>query len=162
MQATSSHEISGPHASVTADALLASMAGIRRSLRLAGRPPGFSDLTGAQLDLVLLVRRRPGVSIAEAAQELRVAANTVSTLVRQLTRSGFLVRGVDGADRRVARLELTPETAEKVSRFRDRRAAFLTAAIEALPSRDRQRLAAATQVLGLLAADLPQFVEADG
>jgi DNA-binding MarR family transcriptional regulator len=160
MQATESHELARTDASVTAGALLASMAGIRRSLRLAGRPPGFADLTGAQLDLVLLVRRRPGLSVAEAAQELRLAANTVSTLVRQLTRSGFLVRGVDEADRRVARLELTAETAQKVSRFRDRRAALLTAAIEALPPGDRQRLEAATGVLGALAADLPALVDA--
>jgi DNA-binding MarR family transcriptional regulator len=160
MQATASRDVPGSHASVTAGALLASMAGIRRNLRLVGRPPGFSDLTGAQLDLVLLVRRRPGLSVAEAAEELRLAANTVSTLVRQLTRSGFLVRGVDKTDRRVARLELTPDTAQKVSRFRDRRAALLTAAIEALPPGDRQRLDAATDVLGALAAALPGLVEA--
>ena len=156
MEATATHEVS----SATAGALLASMAAIRRSLRLAGRAPGFADLTGAQLDLVFLVRRRPGVSIAEAAQELRLAANTVSTLVRQLTRSGFLVRGVDKADRRVARLELTSETAHRVSRVRDRRVALVTAAIEGLPPGDRQRLEAAAPVLDLLAARLPELVDA--
>jgi DNA-binding MarR family transcriptional regulator len=160
MPATANRELSGAPASATAGALLASMAGIRRSLRLAGRPPGFSDLTRAQLDLVLLVRSRPGVSVADAAEELRLAANTVSTLVRQLTRSGFLVRGVDKADRRVARLELTPDTAQKVSRFRDRRAALLTSAIEALPPGDRECLEAATAVLEALAAALPELVEA--
>ena len=48
-----------------ADELLATMASIRRSGRLlARRPVELSTLTGAQLELVRLVRRRPGVSVA--------------------------------------------------------------------------------------------------
>ncbi|HEY1635005.1 MAG TPA: winged helix-turn-helix transcriptional regulator, partial [Acidimicrobiales bacterium] len=69
-----------------ADELLTNIASIRRAgRRQAGRPVELSSLTGAQLELLRLVRRRPGVSIADAAQELRLAPNTVSTLVRQLT-----------------------------------------------------------------------------
>ena len=79
------------------------MAAIRRSGRLVGRPPELSELTGAQLDLVRLVGRRPAVSVAQAAAELRLAANTVSTLVRQLTDAGLLLRRVDPVDRRIAR-----------------------------------------------------------
>ena len=149
-------------ASATADELFSTFASIHRSARLAGRPAELANLTGAQLDLVRLVRRQPGVSVAEAAGELRLAANTVSTLVRQLTDAGLLVRRVDAADRRVARLELTPETAREVVRFRDRRVALLAAAIAELRPADRRRLEAALPVLGGLAERLPELLESDG
>ena len=81
MPTTSSQRARGDR-SALADGLISTMAAIRRSGRLLGRAPGeLSELTGAQIDLVRLVRRRPGVSVAEAAAELRVAPNTVSTLV---------------------------------------------------------------------------------
>jgi DNA-binding MarR family transcriptional regulator len=142
-----------------ADELLSTMASIRRSGRLVGRPAELSELTGAQLDLVRLVRRRPGVAVAEAAAELGLAANTVSTLVRQLSNAGLLLRRVDGSDRRIARLELTPETSARVSRFRDLRVALLAAAIAELGAADRRRLEAAVPILGNLAARLPELVE---
>jgi DNA-binding MarR family transcriptional regulator len=144
-----------------ADELLSTMAAIRRSGRLLGRPAELSGLTGAQLDLVRLVRRRPGVSVAEAAAELQLAANTVSTLVRQLVDAGLLMRRVDRSDRRVARLELTPEMREKVGRFRDRRVALLASGIAELRPADRRRLEAAASILSRVALRLPDLVELD-
>ena len=145
-----------------ADELLRAMGSIRRSgRRIAGRPVELSALTGAQLDLVRLVRRRPGVSVGEAAAELRLAPNTVSTLVRQLTAGGVLVRTSDAADRRVARLELTAGMQSKVGAFRDRRLAMLAAAMADLPPRDRRRVRGAVEVMGQLAAQLPDRVAAD-
>jgi DNA-binding MarR family transcriptional regulator len=142
-----------------ADELLSTMALIRRSGRLIGRPAGLSELTWAQLDLVRLVRRRPGVSVADAAAELQVAANTVSTLVRQLTDAGLLVRRVDHADRRVARLELTPDVAREVGLFRDRRVALLASGIAELAPADRRRLEIAASILSRVAMRLPDLVE---
>jgi DNA-binding MarR family transcriptional regulator len=148
-------------AAALADELISTFASIRRSGRLVGRPAELAELTGAQLDLVRLVRRRPGISVAEAAAELRLAANTVSTLVRQLTDASLLVRRVDPADRRVARLELTPATARVVGRFRDRRVALLAAAIAELRPADRRRIEGAAEILGRIAARLPELVEPD-
>ena len=48
--------------------------------------------------------------MADAAAELGVAPNTVSTLVRQLADAGVLERVRDSADGRVVRLRLTPDT----------------------------------------------------
>jgi len=145
-----------------ADELLATMASIRRSGRLvAGRPVELSALTGSQVDLVRLVRRRPGVSVTQAAEELRLAANTVSTLVRQLTDTGLLIRRADDSDRRVARLELTAEMQRKADAFRDRRVAMLTAAMAQLSPADRRRLAGALDVLGRLARRLPDGESSD-
>jgi DNA-binding MarR family transcriptional regulator len=148
--------VDAPNPTALADELLRTMASIRRSGRLvAARPAELSALTGAQLDLVRLVRRRPGISVGEAAEELRLAANTVSTLVRQLVDAGLLLRTADASDRRIARLALTPDTQRAVGAFRDRRLALIADAVNALPADDRQRLADAVALLGRLAAELP-------
>jgi DNA-binding MarR family transcriptional regulator len=138
-----------------ADELLTAMASIRRSgRRHAGRPVELSSLTGAQLELARLVRRRPGVSIAEAAQELRLAPNTVSTLVGQLTEAGLLLRRVDESDRRVARLELSADIRRKIDAWRDRRVVALDAAIGGLSRRDQRGLVDAVPTLARLAEQL--------
>lgn len=131
------------------------MAAVRRtSRRRVRRPDELSSLTGAQLELVRLVRRRPGVSVAEAASELGLAPNTVSTLVRQLCDAGFLTRKPDARDRRIARLELRPEIRLKVEAWRDRRIELLASAIVELSASDERRLSEASGVLLRLAAIL--------
>lgn len=131
------------------------MASVRRtSRRHAGRPVELSSLTDAQLELVRLVSRRPGVSIADAAQELWLAPNTVSTLVGQLTAAGIMLRHADESDRRVARLELAPDIRLGVTAWRDRRVVALATAIERLPRPDQRRLMESLPVLGHLAEQL--------
>jgi DNA-binding MarR family transcriptional regulator len=135
-----------------ADQLLNAMASIRKSGRLlAARPIELASLTGSQLDLVSLVLRQPGVSVARAAKDLQLAPNTVSTLVRQLTDARLLNRRVDPVDRRIARLELTPAMQRKVGAFRDRRLATLGSAITRLSPADQRRLTDALSTLGRLA-----------
>lgn len=149
MQATPAelHEI--------ADQLVAQMARIRRAgRRYAGRPAELGLLTGAQLELVKLVRRRPGVSVAEAAGELGLAANTVSTLVRQLSGMGLLRRRVSDSDRRMARLELSPGISRRVGAWRDRRVTSLAAEIEAMPDSEQLVLARAVELLAKVADGL--------
>ncbi|MGO8862859.1 MAG: MarR family winged helix-turn-helix transcriptional regulator [Acidimicrobiales bacterium] len=140
-----------------ADELLTVMASIRRSGRLLARQPvELSTLTGSQLDLVRLVLRRPGVSVTQAAEELRLAPNTVSTLVRQLTDEHLLTRRVDQQDRRVARLDLAPAMRRKVGAFHDRRVAMLVSAIALMSASDRRRLADSVAVLEQLAGRLQE------
>jgi DNA-binding MarR family transcriptional regulator len=155
--------MNGPEGlSAVADELLATMALIRRRGRLvARRPVELSTLTGSQVDLVRVVRRRPGVSVTEVAKELRLAANTVSTLVGQLADIGLLIRRPDDADRRVVRLELTIEMQDKVGAFRDRRIAVLAAAMAELSPRDQHRLVGGVELLGRLAARLPGMSVSD-
>jgi DNA-binding MarR family transcriptional regulator len=145
-----------------ADELLTNMASIRRAGRHhAGRPVELSSLTGAQLELLRLVRRRSGVSIADAAQELRLAPNTVSTLVRQLTEGGLMLRRVHGTDRRVARLELSADIRRKVDAWRDRRVLGLSEAIGRLSREDQGSVVAALPLLARLAEHLEEL-GADG
>lgn len=137
------------------DELLDTLSALRRALRHGSqRPTELAALSGAQLELVRLVRRRPGISVTDAATELRVAANTVSTLVRQLTEARVLVRGSDPGDRRVGRLELSPGMRRKVEAWRDRRSVALDAALSRLSKRDRQRIEAALPALAALVEEL--------
>ena len=131
------------------------LASIRRSARRrSGRPTELADLTGAQLELVRQVRKRPRVSVADAAQELKLAPNTVSTLVRQLGERGLLLRTVDESDRRVARLDLPADMRRKVDAWRDRRIDLVGTAVAELPQRDRERIAKALPALARLAEAL--------
>jgi DNA-binding MarR family transcriptional regulator len=140
---------------VVADALLKQTARIRRvGRRWQGRPEEFARLSGAQLELVKLVRRAPGVSVAQAAAELGLAANTVSTLVRRLSDQGMLVRTADPTDRRIARLELPDELARRLGAYRDRRMVALGAAIATLDPDEQATIATATALLARVADEL--------
>jgi DNA-binding MarR family transcriptional regulator len=140
---------------VVADALLKQTARIRRvGRRRQGRPEEFARLSGAQLELFKLVRRSPGISVAQAAAELGLAANTISTLVRRLSDQGMLVRTADPTDRRIARLELPDELAQRVGAYRDRRMVALGAAIATLDTDQQATIAAAAALLGRVADEL--------
>jgi DNA-binding MarR family transcriptional regulator len=146
---------------VPADDLLDALATLRRAIRRrAARPASLSALTGAQAELVRLLRRYPGTSIAEAAGALGVAPNTVSTLVRQLGDAGLVVRSVDRADRRVARLDLNPAVRRTVEAWRDRRLDALDEALATLSRGDRAALEAALPALSRLAVGLNRLERA--
>ena len=138
-----------------ADQLFGAMASVRRTARRrAERPAELSSLTGAQLELVRLVRHKAGVSVVEAASELSLAPNTVSTLVRQLRDLGFLSRSADPFDRRVARLDLRPDMRRKVDAWRDRRIEALSSAIGRLSAREERSLEETIAALQRLAGHL--------
>jgi DNA-binding MarR family transcriptional regulator len=142
-------------ATSTAELLVDALAAVRRALRrLEGRPGDLAPLSNAQVELVRLLRRRPGASVNEAAEELGVASNTVSTLVRQLAAAGIVVRTVDPADRRVGRLDLDPGVRDRLAAWRDRRLDAAEAALAALPAEDRDRIEAALPALARLAVEV--------
>jgi DNA-binding MarR family transcriptional regulator len=139
-----------------AEELFAAVGQLRRqSRRQAGRPWPVATASGAQIELIRLVRRQPGTSVAEAAAELGLAANTVSTLVGQLVTAGVLQRTPDPDDRRVARLALTATAKRRVDRWRDQRAAVLANALAALSRDDREALRRAAGIMARLSAALP-------
>src|SRR5581483_3660916 len=138
-----------------ADDLLETIGVLRRHTRRAvGRPWTMQVVSGAQAELIRLVRRQPGISVATAAGELGVAANTVSTLVGTLVAEGLEQRVRDPADRRVARLYLSPGAQRTVERWRDQRSTALAAALDRLPAADRTALSRAVPALARLAAEL--------
>jgi DNA-binding MarR family transcriptional regulator len=127
----------------------------RRSRRLVGAPLPELALSAAQLELLRVVRRNPGITVAEAARVLGLAPNTVSTLVGQLLALEVLVRERDDHDRRVARLDLTSSAREELEQWRDRRTQATATALAGLSAAERTRLAAALSTIARIAADLP-------
>ncbi|HYA45410.1 MAG TPA: MarR family transcriptional regulator [Acidimicrobiales bacterium] len=138
-----------------AEGLMEAISSIRRAARRhVGPVEELSALTGAQRELAIVVRRRPGISVAEAAAELALAPNTVSTLVRQLGEAGVLRRSADPDDRRVARLSLAPGVAQGMEEWLSRRSAALAAAVRRLSAGDRLLLCAALRPLERVAGAL--------
>ena len=84
------------------------VARLRRAMRRAARAssPTYS-LAVAQLELMSCLAERPGARPGEVARALRLAPNTVTTLVNGLVRIGMIERSDDPADRRTVRLALT-------------------------------------------------------
>jgi DNA-binding MarR family transcriptional regulator len=158
--------VSAPHArsepAGIAEPLVEAVSSFRRSVRrAAGRPWPTADLSGAQAELVRLVRREPGIPVSAAAQRLTLAGNTVSTLVRQLVDAGLLQRAVDPGDRRVARLTVTPAARRRIEGWRDRRIDRVNRAFALLDADERAALAAAVPALDHLAGVLQDLEEED-
>ena len=138
-----------------AEELVTALSAIRRAIRRStSRPSELASLTSAQLELARVVRRNPGISIAGAAEAMRLAPNTVSTLVGDLVSAGLLLRHTDPSDRRVAQLELTESWKRKIDAWRDRRVAAVDEAMGGLSPDERRRLERALPALARLGVEV--------
>jgi DNA-binding MarR family transcriptional regulator len=117
---------------------------VRTRLRL-------EPLAGAQGELLRLVADRPGISVSAAAKELRLAGNSVSTQVQQLSRLGYLSRETSPTDRRGAVLRATPAGEDRLSRWADERAELFARQLLRLEGDDLAALTAALPALRALA-----------
>ncbi|MET8286928.1 MarR family winged helix-turn-helix transcriptional regulator [Streptomyces sp. NPDC048448] len=142
------------------EALADTLAGVQRLIRRRLRGGMTAPrLRGAEVDLLRLVMARPGIGVSEAAKELYLAGNSVSTLVNQLARDGYLIRETDPADRRAARLMPTPAADARLRDWRERRAALVRNQVARLDEADRAALEAALPALRELAANLHEEAE---
>ena len=67
------------------------------------------DIKPPHLDILVNLYRTPGISQQDLADKLLVGRSNLSMLLPQLEKRGLLARRGDPQDRRVLRLELTPE-----------------------------------------------------
>ncbi|MGW3451172.1 MarR family winged helix-turn-helix transcriptional regulator [Streptomyces sp. NPDC001076] len=139
-----------------ADALVGIQRLIRRRLRRGLTRP---RLRGAEVELLRLVESRPGIGISDAAKELYLASNSVSTLVNQLVKDGFMRRETDPADRRAARLLLTEDAEKRLADWQRRRAELVAGHVARLDEGDREALRAALPALRRLADTLHEEAE---
>ncbi|MFF3514129.1 MarR family winged helix-turn-helix transcriptional regulator [Streptomyces sp. NPDC002573] len=137
-------------------ALVAVQRLIQRRLRIG---VGAPRLRGAEVELLRLVAARPGIGVSDAARELYLAGNSVSTLVNQLARDGYLVRETDPADRRAARLMPTEAAEARLRDWRERRTALVRRQVARLDDEDRKALEAALPALRKLAENLHEEAE---
>ena len=131
-----------------ADQLGALISALRRELvRRTASSWTAGELSAAQVELLLAVERRPAISVREAADRLSLAPNTISTLVRQLTGRGLMLRDQDAEDRRVARLTISADAARRFAEWRSARAHLLEDALAQLEEADRRSLVEAMPAL---------------
>lgn len=139
-----------------ADALVGVQRLLRRRLRAGLTVP---RLRGAEVELLRLVQSRPGIGVSDAARELSLAGNSVSTLVNQLVKEGHLVRETDSADRRAARLLLTEKAEARLRDWKQRRVALVSRHVTRLDAADQEALRAALPALRALGVNLHEEAE---
>lgn len=142
------------------DALADALAGVQRLIRRRLRG-GLTvpRLRGAQVELLQLVSARPGIRVSAAAKELYLAGNSVSTLVNQLVKDGYLLRETDPDDRRSALLQITPAARTRLRDWRIRRDALVREQVAQLDEADRAALEVALPALRRLAQNLHEEAE---
>ena len=146
----------GGHADAAAE-FLAALSAVRRTARRATRQTWSADpLPVAQSELLRLVLAQPGISVAEAAAELRLAPNTVSTLVGRLVTQGLLTRHRGLSDGRSVFLAVTAKAHKRIVDYRDLRAELTQAAMAQLAPEDVTALVNAVPAMQRLAARLAQ------
>jgi DNA-binding MarR family transcriptional regulator len=139
--------------------LAAAMGAVRRVARRAVRAAAHADpLPPARSELLHLAARRPGIGVAEAAAELHLAPNSVSTMVSKLAEDGLLNRGRGETDGRSVRLTVTEAGAARVEQWRDIRADLTGRAFGRLTPADQQAIMAAIPALTRLAAQMDQLL----
>ncbi len=121
---------------------------LRRAVRRRTRERmDVPALPPAQVELLRTVQDSPGIGVAGVARRLRLAENSVSTLVRTAIADGHVHRTRDPADRRAARLELTDAAHERLRRWRAVRVEVVDAALARLDPADHAALEAAMPAL---------------
>ncbi|MFI6482466.1 MarR family winged helix-turn-helix transcriptional regulator [Nonomuraea sp. NPDC050663] len=145
---------------MVAEELPGVLAGIHRLVRRRLRRdlPG-PRLRGAEVELLHLVSARPGIGVSAAATSLYLAGNSVSTLVNKLTAAGLLHRETNDADRRSARLLITPQAEARLRDWEARRAALVRDQVVRLSDDDRAALQAALPALQRIADGLRDEME---
>ena len=137
--------------------LLGAISSVRRIARRTVRSAWHEEpLPPAQSELLRLAAARPGISVADSAHELRLAPNTVSTLVGRLAAAGLLGRTRSASDGRSVRLAVTAKATRRIAGFRDLRAELAGRALDRLAASDRQAVADAVPALLRLAAQLEE------
>jgi len=142
----------GQAAAATASELFTAISVIRRAARRSTRRAWTQQpLPPAQSEVLRLAAARPGLTVADAAQELRLAPNTVSTLVGRLAEAGLLTREKSTRDGRTVLLSATDKARRRLAEFRDLRADLAGRALDRMTTADQELLAAAGPALLRLA-----------
>ena len=110
-------------------------------------------ITARQATLLWLVRRSPGLSLAELAAEEGISPPALSGHVDRLERAGLIERLRSTDDRRRVGLRLTDEGARILRRVRARRTTWLANRLSALEPSDLEAIENAVPALQALLED---------
>lgn len=126
------------------------LAVLRLSRRL--RQESVGDITPSQLSALTAVERHGEMTLGELAAIERIAPPSMTRIAARLEESGFVERHVDPADRRVARLAVSPSGRHVLETIRNRRDAYLAARLQGFTPEERGILERAVPLLERLAA----------
>jgi DNA-binding MarR family transcriptional regulator len=107
-------------------------------------------VTARQTTLLWLVKRSPGLSLAELAAEEGISAPAMSGHVDRLERAGLLERERSSSDRRRVGLRLTDDGERLMRRVRARRTTWLANRLRALEPAELEAVDRAIPALLLL------------
>ena len=106
----------------------------RLSRRL--RQEANEGATPSQLAALATVERHGPITLGDLAGHERVRPPTMTRIVAGLEETALVRRDIDPADRRVARVSITPEGSRLLARSRTRKDAFLATLLEHLDAED--------------------------
>jgi DNA-binding MarR family transcriptional regulator len=104
-------------------------------------------ITARQATLLWLVKRSPGLSLAQLAAEEGISAPAMSGHVDRLERAGLLQRLRSSDDRRRVGLRLTDEGERLMRRVRARRTTWLADRLKALEPTELEAIEVAVPAL---------------
>jgi DNA-binding MarR family transcriptional regulator len=110
-------------------------------------------VTARQATLLWLVKRSPGLSLAELAAEEGISPPALSGHVDRLERAGLLERVRSTQDRRRVGLRLTDEGVKLMRRIRARRTTWLAERLRRLEPAELEAVEAAIPALQRLLGD---------
>lgn len=117
---------------------------------------GVLPLSSGVLDVIRVIERHPGITVAEVAARLGRQLSNVSSQLRELVALGLVTRERDASDKRYVALHPTSESVRIKTLLEGAWAAALATAGDRLEEGDRDRLAAALPALERLAAVLAE------
>jgi DNA-binding MarR family transcriptional regulator len=135
------------------------LAVLRLSRRL--RQQSLGDVTSSQISALASVAKHGELSLGELAAIERVAPPSMTRIAARLEERGLVQRRTDRADRRVARVAISPAGEQFLEQTRNRRDAFLAVRLRRLSDEDLVLLERALPLLERLALDDTEGDEAD-
>jgi DNA-binding MarR family transcriptional regulator len=131
-----------------ADQLAEIVAALRRAMRRAARAADPDNpLAVAQVEVLVCVAEQPGVRPGQLARRLRLAPNSVTTLVNGLQVRGLITRSPSPDDARFVTLDLTADGRQAVESWQVTNAAIVEAALGALAEHQQRILLEALPAL---------------
>lgn len=128
------------------------IARVNRRARQEGTSSG-DDLTATRLAALATVEQHGPITLGELATMEHVQPPTMTRIVARLEEQGMVTRTVDPADRRVARVAITPDGAAMLDVTRSRRNAFMASRVGRFTADELETLAAAVPLLERLLED---------
>ena len=124
---------------------------VTRLARILRQQEEARPTPAAAAALATIVRDGP-ISLGDLALAERVSPSTITKIVSRLESDGVIERVIDPSDRRVHRVQLSPEGRRSIDLYRTRRNAWLSDQLASLDAEHRDRIGAAVELLERLTA----------